>query len=92
MRDQEILRYLLTSPDSQLDATAVGELRKLLDTATTDDEIKTGLHRILDYCARYSLASSLVMMVLDGEWRERGGKVDDPAPWRDKHDDWPSGA
>lgn len=77
----ETLKMLFTAPPTQLDPSMVEKLKKLENKE--GDELKSGLHEILDHCARYSLASDFVMKVLDYEWRELGGKASDPAPWQE---------
>lgn len=77
----EVLKFLFTAPPTQLDPSMKEKLQAL--DGKTGDELKAGLHEILDHCARYSLASDFVMKVLDHEWRALGGKPDDPAPWRE---------
>jgi len=79
-----ILELLFTAPDSQLDATMVEKLRGLKGKPT--EEVKTGLHEILDLCAHCSLASGFVMKILNVEWNFIGGKLDDPAPWQKRWD------
>jgi len=78
----EVLKLILTAPDTQLDASMVEKLRALKDKPA--EEVKDGLHEILDLSAHGSLASNFVMKLLDEEWRFIGGKDDDPAPWREK--------
>ena len=78
----DALRMMLSAPPTQLDPSMVERLKKL--DGKEGDELRAGLHEILDHCARYSLASDFVMKVLDHEWRELGGKPDDPTPWREK--------
>ena len=76
----DALKMLLTAPPTQLDPTMVEKLRVLEDKE--GDELKVGLHEILDHCARYGLASTFVMKVIDYEWKDLGGEPDDYAPWR----------
>lgn len=76
-----ILTMLTGFSDSQLAASMTEKLRDLI--GKPDEEVKTGLHEILDRCAYGALASDFVMRVLDGMWRELGGQPDDPAPWRE---------
>lgn len=88
----DLLDKIATAPDSQLDATMVDKLKAL--KGKTTEEVKTGLHEILDLSAHGSLASDFVMRVLDHEWKRIGGKLDDPAPWQKNlgieptHDAW----
>ncbi len=78
----EVLKMLMTAPPSQLDPMVVERIGAL--EGKEGDELKAGLHEILDYCARYSAASDFVMKILHHEWEKLGGKPDDPAPWREK--------
>jgi len=80
----ELIKRLSTGPETQIDAQLATILKELENKPL--EEVRTGLHRALDYGARYALASSFVMMVLDGEWRRLGGTPEDPAPWRETGD------
>ncbi len=75
---REILTQLLTVPESQLAPSMVERLRKLLDEATTPEEMKLGLKDVLDLSAHGALASTFVMKILDYEWKRLGGKPGDP--------------
>lgn len=77
-----VLDMILTAPDSQLDARMVEKLKNLKDKSV--EEVKDGLHEILDLSVHSSLASAFVIKILDVEWRNLGGKDDDPAPWREE--------
>lgn len=76
----ELLDKLMTAPDGQLDATMVEKLKALKGKGA--EEVKTGLHEILDISAHCSLASDFMMKVIDMEWERLGGKITDPAPWQ----------
>ena len=76
----DVLKLMMTAPDSQLDATMVEKLRGLMGKPA--EEVKTGLHEILDLSAHCALASDFVMKILNEEWEFLGGKLDDPAPWQ----------
>ena len=80
--NHSLIAALAEGPDSQIDAQVAKILKTLKDK--TRDEVKDGLHKALDYGARYGMASSMVMTVLDGEWKRLGGKPTDPAPWQDE--------
>lgn len=77
-----VLEKLAEGSDRQIDASMVKKLKAL--KGKTTDEVKTGLHEILDLSAHGALASDFVMRVLDYEWQRLGGKLTDPAPWQEK--------
>jgi hypothetical protein len=57
-------------------------IKMISEGPETQPEVRVGLHKALDYGARYALASGFVMTALDGEWKRLGGKPSDPTPWR----------
>ncbi len=77
-----ILDKLVEMSDKQIDASMGAKLKAL--KGKSSEKVKAGLHEILDACAYGALASTFVMLVLDGEWKRLGGDFDDPAPWRKK--------
>lgn len=69
-----ILEQLMTAPKSQLSTGMVSKLKVLKGKPV--EEVRSGLHEILDFCARDSLASDFVMQILDYEWHRLGGQAD----------------
>jgi len=76
----EFIRGLANGPENQIDPKLCEILKELDDKPL--GEVRSGLHKALDFGARYALASAFVMTALDVEWKRLGGKHDDPAPWR----------
>ena len=76
----EIIKMITEGSETQIDPQMADILKELDGKPLL--EVRAGLHKALDYGARYSLASGFVMTVLDGEWSRLGGKPDDPTPWR----------
>ncbi len=76
------LNALADGPDSQIDAQ-MGDMIRGLDSKSLD-EVKSAVHKALDFGARYALASTFTMMALNIEWKRIGGKDDDPTPWREE--------
>lgn len=56
----EIIQHLITAPDSQLDASAVEEVKKWADPPQALEVLKT-----LDRCVYASLCSGFVVTVMD---------------------------
>lgn len=75
------LRGIADGPESQIDQKMADMIRDVLDKPLP--EVRAGLHKALDFGARFSLCSDFVMSVLDIEWERLGGSPDDPAPWRE---------
>ena len=80
--ENRVLEALTKAPDTQLGGKMTDKLREALDGDS--DQLKSRLHEILDYCARYALASTFVMKILNKEWELLGGSVNDPTPWREE--------
>jgi hypothetical protein len=76
----EIIKMISEGPETQIDPQMSEILKELAGKPTP--EVRVGLHKALDYGARYALASGFVMTALDGEWKRLGGKPSDPTPWR----------
>lgn len=74
------LQGIADGPESQIDRQMADMVRAVLDKPLP--EVRAGLHKALDFGARYGLCSDFVMSVLNVEWKRLGGKPDDPAPWR----------
>lgn len=78
--NKTLLTSLTKAPESQLSTLMRDKLKIALKG--DEDSLKSELHEILDHCARYALASTFVMKILNKEWRTLGGSDDDPTPWR----------
>lgn len=76
------LNELSRGPHTQIDAHMGAMIRDLDDRPL--DEVKSAIHKALDFGARYALASTFTMMVLNIEWERIGGKPTDPTPWREE--------
>ena len=66
-KHSQILKSLSTAPDSQLDKSICERLKTLSERDSLKAE---DIKKILDDCAYGSLASDLVMRILDIVWRE----------------------
>jgi len=75
-----LLEGLATGPETQIDPK-MGEILQNLEGKPLE-EVKSAIHKAMDYGARYAMASGFVMQVLDIEWKRLGGTLDDPTPWR----------
>lgn len=78
----KLISGLASGPDTHIGAR-LKEILAELDEKPVN-EVRRGLHKALDFGARYALASDFVMKVLDLEWKRLGGKHSDPAPWREE--------
>lgn len=64
---------LLNLSDRQFDPVAKDMLRKLLNEAESDADMRDGLKKVLDVCVHGSLCSDFEIRVLDLAWRSYGG-------------------
>lgn len=76
----DFIEGIANGPSTQIDAQMANILKELPGKSV--EEVRAGLHKALDYGARYALASGFVMTALDMEWKRLGGSPDDPTPWR----------
>lgn len=76
-----ILTLVSEMSERQIDKKMVDKLNQLI--GKSDEEVKTGLLEILDYCSAFSLANGFVVVSLHAAWDMLGGKPTDPAPWRE---------
>lgn len=72
----DLIKFLSQANDRQLDTTMTTILSQL-DEQKTPEQVKEGLRYVLDMSAHGGLASQMVMIVLDGEWRRLGGQIND---------------
>jgi hypothetical protein len=73
--NNEFLQHMTEAPNSQLDKTMTDHIKTLIGKSA--EEVKIGLKYVLDASAWGSLASDLVMEILDHEWRRLGGTLSD---------------
>ena len=84
----EIIEHLSNAPDSQLDKSMCDKLKEILTLRGKSDsnkEIADGLLYVLDMSVHGSLASGIVIKILDAEWRMMGGTIEENnanCPWR----------
>lgn len=84
----DILEHLSNAPDSQLDKSMCDKLKELLelkDKPNSKKEVADGLLYVLDMSVHCSLASGMVIKIIDAEWRRLGGTVEEDnanCPWR----------
>lgn len=74
--NNEFLELMSKAPDSQLDKTMTDRIKGLVGKSA--EEVKIGLKYVLDASVYGSLASGVVIKMIDHEWRRLGGTLSDP--------------
>jgi hypothetical protein len=81
----DLLTKLVQGSDDQVDPALKEQLQALIGQ---EPEVqKRGLHKALDYAARYSWCSGFTIHVMDLAWKGVGGELTDPAPWQAELED-----